>query len=183
LGLVTFATLFKSSLNPELKYEVEFSGLANGAHDFEWDLEAAFFEDRNSEEISDAKLNAALRMEKNDRMLNLAFSISGKVKTICDHCGDDVWLDLSFEEELIARFATKTDFSNDEVIFLGNSEFKLDVSQFLYEFTSLNLPSKRLHEPDECNPEVEHYFDDQEQVEEEEKEKDPRWKALEKLKN
>ena len=183
MGLITFATLFKSSLNPELKYEVEFSGLAHGAHDFERDLEDTFFEDRNSEEISDAKLYAALRMEKNDRMLNLAFSISGNVRTICDHCGDDVWLDLSCEEELIARFATETDLSNDEVIFLGNSEYKLDVSQFLFEFTLLNLPSKRLHNPGDCDPEVEHYFDDQGQVEEEEKENDPRWKALEKLKN
>lgn len=164
-------------------YDVKFSGLSNGLHSFNWELKGTFFSDQDSDDISDAQLKATLALDKSERMMNLAFSIEGKVKTICDHCGDDVWIDLTFEEELIARFAEESDFSNDEVIFVGNNEYKLDVGPYLYEFSILHIPTKRLHADGKCNPEVEGYFGSHEVNEEDEvKEKDPRWKALEQLK-
>lgn len=75
-----------------------------------------------------------------------------------------------------------TDLTGDEVIYLGNSEYKLDVSQYLFEFVMLNIPAKKVHLEGECNPEVESYFQSEEPIKEEKEKQDPRWKALEKLK-
>lgn len=168
-------------MNSNQKYEIQFHGLADGIHDFEWRLDSAFFDERNNDDILEAELASKVRLEKTPRMMNLLFSIAGKVKVVCDHCGDDLLLPLECEEELIARFAPETDLSGDEVIYLGNSEFQLDVSQYLYENVLLSLPAKKIHLAGECNPEVESYFI-QEEVEEDIEKQDPRWKALEKLK-
>lgn len=129
----------------------------------------------------DAKLKAEVKLLKTERMLTLNFAIAGQVKVICDHCGDEFWLTTQSEDELIARFASETDLTGDEVIYLGGSEHTLDISQYLFEFVLLSLPAKRIHPEGECNPDVEQYFI-QEETKEEQSERDPRWDALEKLK-
>lgn len=168
-------------MSSEQKYDIEFSGLAAGIHGFEWSLNSAFFGERNNDEILEAELVSKVILEKKQRMMSLQFLIAGKVKVVCDHCGDDLMLPLKCEEEIIARFAPETDLSGDDVIYLGDSEFKLDVSQYLYEIVLLSLPAKKIHPEGKCNPEVERYFI-QEEIEEEIEMHDPRWKALEKLK-
>lgn len=115
-------------------------------------------------------------------MLSFVFNISGKIQTVCDHCGDELWLNVESSEELIAKFGSETDLSGDEVVVLGPNEFKFDVSQYIFEFTVLSIPARRIHKKGECNPEAEQYFEQAESIEEN-KENDPRWKALETLKN
>lgn len=169
-------------MKPTSKYEILFSGLPLGIHDFDWDIETMFFEERESGEIAGARLKAVVRLTKETRMMNLQFSISGELKTICDHCGDDLWLDIESENELLVRFSEETDLTGDEVIFLGKKEYSIDVSQYLYEFAVLSLPVKKLHQSGDCNPDVEHFFELGKELKEDNKEKDPRWEALEKLK-
>lgn len=170
-------------MKPISKYEIQFSGLPLGIHDFEWDLESVFFVERESVEIEGARLKAVVTLTKETRVMILQFIITGELKTICDHCGDELWIDIQTENELHVRFSDETDLSGDEVIYLGTHEYKIDISQYLYEFAFLGLPVKKLHQPGECNPEVERYFELEEGDKKKEKEKDPRWEALEKLKN
>lgn len=167
------------------KYEIQFSGLSLGEHKFEWDLEPLFFKSFGNEEILEAKLHVAIDLEKKERLMTLIFSIVGEVKTLCDRCGEEVWTPIETDNELIARFGTETDFSNDEVILLDNSEYKLDVSQFIYEFGLLAVPQKRIHDDGDCNPELESFLNEKAENEEEIDNNDyidPRWEALKKLK-
>jgi len=183
---------FISSLQHSTTYEIQFSGLALGQHDFEWPLEPTFFKRFENEEILESDLHAKVSLDKKERLMNLTFTIEGKVKTLCDRCGDEVWTDIEAEDEIVARFSNETDLSNDDVIFLNSSEYKLDIGQFLYEFSLLAVPQKRVHDEGECNPAAEEFFDeleeDEEENEKEEKEIDdndyidPRWEALKKLK-
>lgn len=120
-------------------------------------------------------------LDKNDRMMLLNFHITGQVKTLCDRCGEPVWIDVNSNDELIARFANKTDLSGDEVIFLDNSEYKLEIGQYIYEFTMLSLPTKRIHPEGDCPANVDEFLSQQE-PEEGTKTEDPRWEALKQLK-
>lgn len=81
---------------------------------------------------------------------------------------------------MIARFASETDLSGDDVIFLDPSEYKLDMHQYIYEFVLLSLPVKRVHPEGQCDPEVEAFLSGSEEHNEE---IDPRWEALNNLKN
>lgn len=111
--------------------------------------------------------------------MTLNFNISGRVKTLCDRCAEDLWLPVDADNELIARFANETDLSGDEVIFLDNSEYKLAIGQYIYEFTMLSLPAKRAHASGECPVDVDKYLNTDS---EETKTEDPRWEALKNLK-
>ena len=168
-------------------YEIQFSGLSLGNHVFDWNLEKSFFHSFNAEEILDAKVHAKVSLEKKERLMELVFTIDGEVKTICDRCGEDVWTTIQTEQELLVRFSNETDLSGDEVIFLDSGEYKLDVAQYLFEFSYLSLPVKRVHPDGECNEEVvdflsESFENDSTQENAEDSNIDPRWEALKKLK-
>lgn len=174
-----------SSLQHSNTYEIQFSGLAHGNHSFEWDIEPEFFNKYGNEEILESKLTATIDLEKKERFMKLFFHIEGQVKTLCDRCGDEVWIDVETDDELLARFGSETDMNNDEVIFLDSSEYKLEVGQFFYEFGYLAIPQKRTHEEGECATEYEDFFEestDDNQAIDNNDHIDPRWEALKKLK-
>lgn len=167
-------------MKPTNKYEIQFSGLSLGNHVFEWTLEQAFFSESGFDEILGSSLLARVSLDKKERLMTMAVDISGRVQVACDRCGDDLWLPISSHNELVARFASETDLSGDDVIFLDPSEYKLDMRQYIYEFVLLSLPVKRVHPEGQCNPEVEAFLSGSEEYKEE---IDPRWEALNNLKN
>jgi uncharacterized metal-binding protein YceD (DUF177 family) len=168
-------------------YEIQFSGLSLGTHSFDWNLDQSFFQGFLAEDILDADINAQVNLLKKERIMELTFTSKGKFKSYCDRCGDELWVDISSEEELLVRFSNETDLSGDEVIFLDMAEYKLEISQYLFEFSYLALPVKRVHSEGECNQEVEEFLSesiDEEPLEDESEDSniDPRWEALKKLK-
>jgi uncharacterized metal-binding protein YceD (DUF177 family) len=172
----------KRSLKPQQSYELQFIGLKEGKHEMDWSIGYDLFEDRQAEEIIDTHLLTHLSIEKKERLMNLYFEIDGTVKVNCDRCGESFDFQLSTENELVVRFANETDFSDDDVIFLDDSKYKVDLSQHLYEFVMTALPRRRIHDDGECNEEVLNLLDGEEE-ETNENEIDPRWEALKKLKN
>ena len=125
-------------------------------------------------------------LEKKERLMNLQFDIAGSVSSACDRCGEIAELKLDTENHLVAKFAQETDMTDDEVIFIEENAPHLDVSQFIYEYVMVGLPIRFVHPPGGCDPEVERYLEEKDEKETEKKENkeiDPRWEALKKLKN
>ena len=52
------------------------------------------------------------------------------------------------------KFGDKHDEENDELFVIAPEEYKIDVAPLLYEFISLQVPLRKVHEEDDCNPEV-----------------------------
>lgn len=164
-------------------YEFKFSGLKPGKHELDWAVAHDFFAEHETGDIESSDIKLFLYVEKQERLMNLDFVIEGRVQVICDRCGDLFWMNLHSENSLIARFSNETDFSDDKVIFLDSSEYKIDLSQFIYEFTVLELPLKRTHDEGECRQEVIDQLTDAEEQVDENDNIDPRWEALRKLQN
>ena len=143
----------------------------------QWEIEPRFFDAFEATGVEEAHLELTLDVDKKERLMTLNFHIVGKVKVPCDRCTAPLWIDVDSEEEIIARFSNETDLSDDKVLFLDTSEYKLDLSQFIYEFTILDLPLKRAHVEGECDPEVVSMLTPEEK-EQNDKEIDPRWEAL-----
>lgn len=176
---------FTGFLKHSKTYEIKFSGLTPGNHLFEWSLEPTFFNSYGNEEILDSKLHVAVSLEKKERFMKLYFHIIGAIKTLCDRCGDEVWIDIEANEELLVRFSTETDMTDDEVIFLDSSEYKIDIGHYFYEFAYLAIPQKRTHTSGECSTEYEDFFEeplDENKAIVNNNQIDPRWEALKKLK-
>jgi uncharacterized protein len=176
------------------EFEIQFSGLKEGKHNFHFEVGDTFFEQLDYSEIEKADLKVDVDFEKRVNMLILNFDIQGKVKVMCDKCTEDFELEIENQEELIYKFGDG-ESDDEKIIIIPETEIEIDVTQPIYELTILAIPSRRVHPEGECNQEMleamDNYLmvetDDSEQTEDDSvddtnEEIDPRWEELKKLK-
>jgi uncharacterized metal-binding protein YceD (DUF177 family) len=175
-------------------YIIKFTSLKDGYHDFNYNIGNKFFEHIEYSEIKEAELVVNLSLEKKSTMMILNFEIHGKAKVMCDRCTDDFFIQLESSDELIYRFGSE-EMGDEKVIIVYPNETEIDITHPIYEFISLALPIKRLHENEnDCNQDMlrdinnylltEELFEPEVGEHNEENETiDPRWSALNKLKN
>lgn len=164
-------------------YDIPFTGLSLEVHQFDYLVEDAFFEALEYSEIRQGTVKAHIELEKQETMLVLNFTFSGQVQLPCDRCLDPLEIPVSGEERLIVKFGESWEEESEEVLVIPQSEYKINVAQYLYEYISLALPVQRLHGDKEdgtsgCNPEVLKKLESHR----EEEQSDPRWDALKNLK-
>ena len=166
-------------MNYLYQFSINFINLSLGIHAFEFDLDEQFFEVYEENEISKASVKVLVSLEKQERMLVLYFDIKGSVNVMCDRCLDQFEQPVTGEARLIVKFGDSYSEESDEVVVIPESEYKLNVSQYIYEFINLFLPIKRVHLDDEqgmskCNPEIVNRL----KSPEDDEDTDPRWNVL-----
>ena len=174
------------------EYKIRFTSLTEGFHNYSYNVGQEFFEHIEYSEIKKAEILINLSLEKKSTMMILNFEISGKVEVMCDRCTDNFFIDIKSDDELIYRFGDE-DLGDDKVIVIFSNEIDIDVKHPIYEFISLALPTRKLHEEkNHCNQdmlkEISNYLlieedNTEEKEDNKDKEIDPRWSALNKLKN
>jgi uncharacterized metal-binding protein YceD (DUF177 family) len=175
------------------EYIIRFSSLKDGVHEFDYTIGKEFFEHIDYSEVKNAKLEVNLFLEKTPTMMILNFGITGQVEVMCDMCTDDFYIDIETFDEIIYRFGNE-DLGDEKIIVIYPNEIEIDITHPMYEFISLAIPSRRVHEDkNDCNKDmlkdISNYLlvddDSSEAIDdiEESKEIDPRWSALNKLKN
>jgi uncharacterized metal-binding protein YceD (DUF177 family) len=162
---------------------IPFSGLKVGHHAFNFEIDDKFFEHFDYSEIKKGSLHVDCLLDKQVRMMVLYFDINGTVRIPCDRCAEEYDQPINGKQKLIVKFGIDRLEEAEDIMVLTEKDHELDVSQFLYEYLHLMLPFKKVHGTDEngnslCNPEVTRYI-----VEKEEHPIDPRWEALQKLKD
>jgi uncharacterized metal-binding protein YceD (DUF177 family) len=177
------------------EYEIAFVGLRDGKHHFHFKIDDTFFEHFDTTDIEGADLELDMELEKEPTMLQVRFQINGKLKVMCDRCTDSFFIPVNGQDDLIYKF-TEKELDNEKVIALSPTATEIDITQPVYEFVSLLLPYKRVHPEGECNEEMLNEINnylmveedeeddgiDEEVMEEEQDEIDPRWAELKKLK-
>ncbi|MCK9400596.1 MAG: DUF177 domain-containing protein [Bacteroidales bacterium] len=162
---------------------IPFSGLKLGNHTFNFEIEDKFFEHFEYSEIKKGRLHVDCLLDKQVRMMVLYFAIAGTVRIPCDKCAEEFDQPINGKQKLIVKFGVDHHEESEDILVITEKEHELDVSQFLYEYIHLMLPFKKVHGTDEngislCNSEVTRYI-----IEKEEYPIDPRWEALQKLKD
>lgn len=165
-------------------YIIQFSGLKEGIHTFDFRIGKMFFDHFDHSEITECDIALELELEKRTRMLILNFRFQGSAQFPCDRCGDPLDQPITGADRLIIKFGPEPGEESEEVIILPEKEHKVDVSHYIYEFLTLHVPARRVHGEDEngeslCNHEVISRLEEHSG----EQESDPRWDALKKLKN
>jgi uncharacterized protein len=169
-----------------LTYTIPLSGLKEGLHTFDFEINKEFFEQFEESEIKEGSLIANIEMEKRSTHLDLAIKISGSVRICCDRCLEMFSQPLACENRLLVKFGKNDEDIDPDIIFISADENELVLKQYIYEYIYLALPIKRVHPNDNngkstCDPEMlerlkEHMVD-------EDPESDPRWDVLKKLLN
>jgi uncharacterized metal-binding protein YceD (DUF177 family) len=167
-------------------YSIPISGLTEGHHSFNFEIENSFFELFEESEIKEGKLLAVVEVERRPSHLDLEVRISGKVRIGCDRCLEMFDHPLECSNKLLVNFGAEKDESDPEIITLPRDENDLDLKQYLFEYIYLALPIQRVHPENEkgestCDPSMLRKL--KEHLVEEEVKSDPRWDELKKLIN
>lgn len=136
------------------QFVIQFSGLKLGRHDYEFELGNLFFEHFNIEDVTNGQVQAKFSLLKRENGLELDFEFNGVLNSICDRCLESLEFPIAGVNSIHVKFGDKHDEENDELFVLAPEEYQIDIAPLLYEFISLQVPLRKVHEEDECNPEV-----------------------------
>lgn len=162
------------------EYNIQFEGLKEGIHHFEYEVGDAFFADFEGSLIDQGKLTVSLELEKKSTMLVLNFSVDGVIVRECDRCGDTLEVPMQFVHQLFVKFGNESDEADDNVVFVPHSAFEIDIAPFIYESVVLELPLRNVHPEGQCNEAATKILDSMNARAE--SETDPRWDKLKDLK-
>lgn len=146
-------------MTPLNDYIIQFSGLTEGIHTFEYKVDHTFFTQFEMSEIKEGEVKVELTIDKQASMMVLEFTIRGHINCECDRCLNDYQQEIAGNERIIVKFNEDKNEETDEIKVLSPSEHQLDISQDIYEFINLLIPVKRVHPLDEkgnsgCDPEM-----------------------------
>lgn len=182
-------------MSKKSEYEIRFTSLQDGKHDYRYKIEDTFFEQFDYSEIEGASLDLEVQLEKKPNMILVDFHVSGSLKVMCDRCTDSFFYPVEGKEDIVYKFGEE-EFDDEKVMTIYPNDIDIDLALPIFEFTSLLLPSKRIHPDGKCNQEmlkeIDNYLmvESNEIIEEEpdnkpdegEDEIDPRWAKLKNLK-
>lgn len=164
------------------QFVIQFSGLKPGLHEYEFDIVDMFFERFNIEDVTGGNLHVNFLLSKRENMMDFTFKFDGKLHSSCDRCLESMDIPVQTEKELIVKFSDATDESNDELVVLGFDAYQIDIAPYLYEFIALELPLRKVHDENDCNPEVIDRLHPENNESAEEDETPSVWDKLKKLK-
>jgi len=167
-------------------YTILLSGLKEGHHTLDFEIDKEFFEQIEESEVKEGSLIANIEMDRRTTHIDLIIRVSGSVRVSCDRCLEMFSQPVSSENRLLVKFGKSIDDIDPDIISVSVDENELDLQQQLYEFIMLALPIKRVHPADKkgkstCDPVMLKKLE--ELIIEEQKENDPRWDELKKLMN
>jgi uncharacterized metal-binding protein YceD (DUF177 family) len=167
-------------------YAILLSGLKEGHHTADFEIDKKFFELFEESEVKEGSLVANIEMDKRSTHLDLIIRVSGSVRIGCDRCLEMFSQPIASENRLLVKFGKSIDDTDPDILSIPVNENELDLHQHIYEFIMLALPIKRVHPLDKsgesmCDPVMLKKLE--ELIIEEEKEHDPRWDELKKLMN
>lgn len=167
-------------------YDVAFSGLKNGKHRFQYEIDKAFFDLFETEkEFTNPRITADILLDKHSTFLEFWIKTSGTVALVCDITNELFDHPIENEIKVLVKFGEEYDDSDEDVITIPQNDHAFNVAQLIYEDVVLSVPMKKIS-PDvkEEDLEILQKFSPKEvKNDQNEHEGDPRWDALRKLKD
>lgn len=165
-------------------YDIVFSGLKNGKHEFQLEIDKKFFQLFDTEqEFTEPKIVADVLMEKHTTFLEFWIKTKGTVDLVCDISNDGFTHPIESEISVLVKFGEEYDDSEIDVITIPSKDHAFNVAQLIYEDVMLSVPMKKVS-PNISKEDLEtlEKFSPKEDITEE-PESDPRWEALKNLKD
>ena len=122
-------------------------------------------------------------------LLMIKFTWKGTVKSVCDRCLGELEVPVEGEQTLCVKFSDTETSEDENVVYLPEDAYQIDLAQWMYEFVAVSMPMQRVHPEGECDPEMLKFIADEADEPEDEDgvrestngETDPRWDALKQL--
>ena len=168
------------------EYKIKLNGLKDGSYSNSFTIRGEFFEAFNTSEIKFVDIDIDTMLKIENKRFDLQIKSKGIVKDIaCDICTEKIDVPVASELNYIVKRGFEANFEDENIIFLDESDKELDLDNIIYEMIVLAFPTKRQHKlnsvnDDECSKEMVNLIN--KYSIKENKNIDPRWEALKKLK-
>jgi uncharacterized protein len=163
-------------------YIINFGSLGPGEQEFEFQVNDSFFQRFENSVIQKGNVDVLVVVEKKENMLLLDFTMEGTVTIPCDRCMEDLDLDIEGYNELIVKLGEQNEELSEDMIVISSKEHEIDVAQYIFEYITLMIPMRNVHDEDEngqsCDPEVLKELEKHLSHEQNDSETDPRWDGL-----
>ena len=168
------------------EYTIQFVGLKEGTHFFEYEIGKKFFNIFEYDEFNDTNVKINVELEKKTTLLEFKFVASGTVNVNCDLTNEPYNQEINNVFELIVKFGEEYNDDNEEILILPHSEYELNIGQYIYELIVLSVPTKRIHpgvSDGSLNSELLQKLDElsPKGLNKKKEDIDPRWNTLKKL--
>jgi uncharacterized metal-binding protein YceD (DUF177 family) len=165
-------------------YDVSFSGLKNGKHEFKFEIDKTFFQLFDTEqEFTNPRIEVNVLLDKHTTFLEFEIKIKGTVELVCDITNENFDYPIENEIKILVNFGEEYDDSNEDVITIPTGD-AFNIAHLIYENVMLSIPMKKIS-PNVSDEDLKilDQFSPKDIEEEEEHESDPRWDALRKLRD
>jgi uncharacterized metal-binding protein YceD (DUF177 family) len=168
------------------EFNIPFSGLKQGKHEFKYEVKNTFFESFGYTDFNDAEVVLHALMNKTSTMLEFELIAKGIVNVDCDITNEPYDQEISAKLELVVKFGDDFNDDNDEILIVPHREHQVNVGQYVYEMLVLAVPQKRIHPgviDGTLDSEALKKLEELQPKEKKDntKDTDPRWDALKKL--
>jgi len=173
----------------ELKsYDIKFSGLKNGNHQYRYHLDKNFFDYFNNDEFESCDIDIIIDFNKHDNLLEFTVHSNGSIHVPCDISGEPFDQPVKADFDFLVKFGDEFNDDREDLIIIPHHSHRFNIAQQIYETVILSIPNKRIH-PDIQSGKIIaknaryiiNYDDDGATDENITKEPDPRWAELKKI--
>lgn len=174
----------------ELKeFTIPFKGLKLGIHQFDFELNNAFFEHFEYKEFNDSNIELNVLLEKMSTLMEFTLDFKGTVNVACDLTNELYDQPVSGTYQFVVKFGEEENDENEDLLILPHGSFEVNIQQYIYESIVLAMPLRKVHpgvedgtlksdildKLEELSPEATH------EPEGDDEHTDPRWDSLKKL--
>lgn len=140
-------------------YNIAFKGLSQGKHVYDYEIDRKFFAEFDGGVVDEGSVTVRITLEKQSSLMILWFDVKGVVVVPCDRCLELYNQSIESKDRIFVKFGEKEFSVGDDVVWVSQNDYQINVAQLIYEFICLALPIKKVH-PDNaqgistCDPEM-----------------------------
>jgi len=127
------------------EYDIQFVGLKLGKHSFTYSIDDTFFEKFQYEDFQSIHCKVELIVIKKATLIEFHFSANGLATLLCDTSNEPFEQSISNTLDLIVKFGDDFNDEDEAILILPQSEYQVNIAQYIYETIILALPVKRVH--------------------------------------
>ena len=107
-------------------FSVNIIGLSNKAHQFDFELDRAFFEKYGKDLVSDGHFLATVVLDKHETFIEAEFKIKGEAKLICDRSLAPFDFTIDIDSRIVFKYGEEEAELSDEITIISRDRVSLE---------------------------------------------------------
>lgn len=127
------------------QFNIQFVGLKEGKHLFEYLIDNTFFEAFNYNEFFNSSIKIDLDFVKKSTLFELTFTFNGTVNIPCDTTNEPFDQPIETSSYLVVNFGQEFNDENEDLLIIPHEAYQFSIAHYLYETIVLSIPTRRIH--------------------------------------